>query len=49
MLGFRFLINPNRIPEGEQPRRRSRPGDEREPSGFPLIMLELPLAATAAD
>ena len=29
--------SPIHIPEGEQPRRRSRPGDEREPSGFPLI------------
>src|SRR5438445_11068047 len=35
---FEWLLeNPNHIPEREQPLRRSRTGDEREPSGFPLI------------
>src|SRR2546421_4009027 len=40
-VGGRLLDNPNRIPEGEQARRRSRPADERKPSGFPLICLSL--------
>src|SRR5438477_10253945 len=49
LLRVASQTSPDRIPEGEQPRRRSRPGDaisnpilpapgaQREPSGFPLI------------
>src|SRR5215471_20066488 len=39
---------PNRIPEGEQARRRSRPADERKPSGFPLICQSCPAKWQAA-
>src|SRR2546423_13995348 len=37
-----YLKDPNRIPEREQPLRRSRTGDEREPFGFPLISQSWP-------
>src|SRR5258708_37651572 len=37
LLGVATKTSPIRIPEWEQPRRRSRPGDEAKPSGFCLI------------